>query len=198
MLQRELAAEIQISQTKLQEAMLDSGIDPDLEPIDDATADRIRQIFQGFHPQSAALPESKQSPEPEQETTPKRKRGRPSKDSQLATKAADSIEQTGVTTHQVKLNHANQINTLEMMAGVAAGQQAAGAFAEGFLRARAAGQASFSASYTSSLLEAITTGQKDFNPAELAEKLRLDPSSDFLGVDELPLDLKMLEISYFN
>lgn len=196
MLQRELAIELQISPTKLQEAMLDSGIDPDLEPIDDVTADRVRQTFQGSQSQSVALPENKQ-PEPEPETQ-KPKRGRPSKGSQLAKKAAHSIEQTAATTHQVKLNHADQINALEMMAGVAAGQQAAGAFTEGFLRARAAGQSNFSSSYVDSLVEAITTGQKDFDPSELAKKLGVNSSSDFLEVDELPLDLTMLDISYFS
>ena len=193
MLQRELAIEIGISQTKLQEGMLDSSIDPDLDPIDNATADRIRQIFRGSQTQPTALPESNQSgPEPE---TPKRKRGRPSKDSQLATKASESIQETGAATHQVKVNHANQVNTLEMLAGVALGQQATAAYAEGFLRARAVGQSQFLSNYVTTLAESIKSDQYDFNPSELAAKLGLDPSSDFLEVGELPLSLEMLNIS---
>lgn len=193
MLQRELAAQTGITVTKLQEIMVDNGMNPDQDPVNSTIIDRIRQIFCGSQSQPVALPESNQSePEPE---APKRKRGRPSKDSQLATKATESIQKTGAATHQVKANYANQVNTLEMLAGAALGQQATAAYAEGFLRARAAGQSQFLSNYVGTLAEAIKSDQSDFNPTELAEKLGLDPSSDFLEVGELPLSLEMLNIS---
>ena len=194
MLQKELAIEMGITVTRLQEIMVDNEMNPDYDPVNSTVIDRIRQLFRGSRTQPAALPESNQSaPEPE---TPKRKRGRPSKESQLATKASESIQETGAATHQVKANYANQVNTLEMMAGVALGQQATAAYAEGFLRARAAGQSQFLSNYVVTLAEAIKSDQSDFNPSELAAKLGLDPSSDFLEADELPLSLEMLNISF--
>ncbi|NJR24341.1 MAG: hypothetical protein HC786_20415 [Richelia sp. CSU_2_1] len=191
---KDLAIELKVTITALQERMLDSGIDPELDEIDSTAADLLRKLFNPSE-DSVALPAGG-----DREPAKKARKSRSKKEGQIATTASSAVEQAAATSHQATSDWAQQVQKIEAMKGVAHGNQCAASYAVGFLSALTNGKQSFMEAYIQQSGKSLVAEHATFDPANLPKQMGVKSPTEYLGAEEFPLelDVEQLQISFLE